>query len=177
MIFKNIFLETHNLPILAKVQIQHPCPIIRGALQLVEGKLPELRLGGGHRRRRSCWRESSAIVEEEATIYVHNQLTLPALEQAAKGELPLVVDRLVGALDEGPGPRGHVAVRLRAQPIDEHTAGGAAADAEHRGLLALPKGYTQDLLYVFSLNLDLDFRLTFSEELLPAPARRVVARA
>jgi len=80
---------------------------------------------------------------------VHNQLTLPALEEAAEGELPLVVDRLVGALNEGSGPGGHVPMRLRAQPVDEHPAGGAAADAEHRGLLALPK---DTILKIFALH-------------------------
>jgi len=104
---------------------------------------------------------------------VHNQLTLPALEEAAEGELPLVVDRLVGALNEGSGPGGHVPMRLRAQPVDEHPAGSAAADAEHRGLLALPK---DTILKIFALHRG-RFLLTFREELLPAPARRVVARA
>lgn len=99
-----------NLSILAKVQIQHPGAVIGGTLQLVEGELPQLRLGGGYRR--SGWSESTAVVQKEASVYVHNQLTLPALEQAAEGELPLVVDRLVGALDERPGPGGHVPVRL-----------------------------------------------------------------
>lgn len=175
---------TYDLAIIAEVQIQDASTVIRRTLQLIERELPELRLGavgrccrrGGRGRGRG---KATAIVQEESTIYMHNQLTLSALVQAAEREFALQIHRLMRALDESTRPCGHVSMRLRAQPVDKDSARSAAAHTEYGRLLALPWRNGEEIgLYICKKHfIHSSCLLTFREELLPAPARRVVASA
>lgn len=116
---------------------------------------------------------------------MHNQLTLPALIQATKRELPLIVDRIMGTLNQCSSPGGHITMGFRAQPIDKDTPRSATSNAEHSRLLSLrnkikaeenksdffiPKNNRKYARFILRL-------LTFKEELLPAPANLVVAKA
>lgn len=92
---------TYDLAIIAEIQVQDASTIIRRTLKLIECELPQLRLGAVARCRRQCGGrgrgrgKATAIVQEESTIYMHNQLTLPALVQAAEREFALQIHRLM----------------------------------------------------------------------------------